>query len=49
LPDEGQILLHGHTHMVDQRIHGRQLHVGLDAWGMAPVADSTVFDWIRWM
>jgi calcineurin-like phosphoesterase family protein len=49
LPDEGQILLHGHTHMVDQRRHGKQLHVGLDAWGLAPVDDATVFEWIRWM
>lgn len=29
-----QWLLHGHTHHEHQRIHdGRQIHVGIDAWG----------------
>lgn len=37
LPDEGRWLLHGHTHNDEQRVHGRQIHVGLDAWGMQPV------------
>lgn len=42
LPNQGRWLLHGHTHNKDQRIHGKQLHVGLDAWGMRPVS----LDWI---
>ncbi len=33
LKDTGQWLLHGHTHDCGQRVHGRQIHVGLDAWG----------------
>lgn len=37
LPDEGRWLLHGHTHNKDQRVHGKQIHVGLDAWDMRPV------------
>ena len=43
LPNQGRWLLHGHTHNKDQRIHGKQLHVGLDAWGMRPVS----LDWIQ--
>jgi calcineurin-like phosphoesterase family protein len=36
-PDTGKWLLHGHTHStVAQR--GRELHVGLDAHGLAPVS-----------
>lgn len=42
LPNEGRWLLHGHTHMADQRVHGRQIHVGLDAWGMQPVHLDTI-------
>lgn len=37
LPDEGCWLLHGHTHMANQRVHDKQIHVGLDAWAMRPV------------
>lgn len=37
LPDRGQWLLHGHTHNRDQRVHGRMIHVGLDAHGLTPV------------
>lgn len=32
LPDMGDWLLHGHVHS-KLRVHGRQIHVGLDAWG----------------
>lgn len=42
LPNLGAWLLHGHTHMADQRVHGRQIHVGLDAWGLGPVALDTL-------
>lgn len=38
LPDEGRWLIHGHTHNQEQRVHGKQLHVGLDAWNMEPVS-----------
>lgn len=31
--DCGLWLLHGHTHREEQKVHGRQIHVGLEAWG----------------
>jgi calcineurin-like phosphoesterase family protein len=38
LRDEGLWLLHGHTHWQHIQVHGgRQIHVGLDAWDLAPV------------
>lgn len=42
LRNEGAWLLHGHTHFKDQQLHGHQLHVGLDAWGLKPVPLSVV-------
>lgn len=47
LPDMGIPLIHGHTHLSDQRFHRstegtRQLHVGLDAWDLKPVPLATV-------
>jgi calcineurin-like phosphoesterase family protein len=42
LPDRGAWLLHGHTHNADQRLHGKQIHVGLDAWDLQPVHVDTV-------
>lgn len=42
LRDEGEWLLHGHTHEADQRLEGREIHVGVDAWDMAPVHISTI-------
>lgn len=42
LPDLGEFLLHGHTHNAEQRVHGRQLHVGVDAWPDGPVSDAVV-------
>lgn len=47
LPNLGEILLHGHTHMADQREHGRQVHVGLDAWDLKPVSVTTIHEIIR--
>lgn len=46
LPDHGTILLHGHTHS-SGREHisddgTLQVHVGVDAWGMAPVSLGTI-------
>lgn len=34
--DEGQFLIHGHTHNKDQ-VRGRAIHVGMDAWDFTPV------------
>lgn len=36
LPDTGNYLLHGHTHTTARR-HGREIHVGVDAWDYTPV------------
>jgi calcineurin-like phosphoesterase family protein len=44
LPDEGLILLHGHTHADEGTL---QIHVGLDAWGLAPVEQKTIDKIIR--
>lgn len=41
LPDTGRWLLHGHTHQ-PERIRGREIHVGLDAWDLAPVNEGTI-------
>jgi len=46
--DLGAWLIHGHTHLRDQRVHdGRQIHVGVDAWDLKPVGESTLVDLIR--
>lgn len=42
LPNLGEWLLHGHTHIEDQRVHGRQIHVGLDAWDLKPVSMGAI-------
>lgn len=42
LPDTGKWLLHGHTHNAEQVVHGRQIHIGLDAHQLRPVAESWV-------
>lgn len=34
--DEGQFLIHGHTHSKEQT-RGRMIHVGMDAWNFEPV------------
>jgi calcineurin-like phosphoesterase family protein len=36
-PDVGGWLLHGHTHS-NERVNGRMIHVGVDAWNYAPVS-----------
>lgn len=38
LPDCGAWLLHGHTHSTARRSGPRSIHVGLDAWGLAPAS-----------
>lgn len=39
--DEGQWLIHGHTHS-SEFVQGRQLHVGVDAHDMRPVPETTI-------
>lgn len=43
--DDGLWLLHGHTHSTERQ-RGRQIHVGLDAWNLAPVSVDTISDMI---
>lgn len=43
LPNLGERLIHGHTHIAEQRFHNGQLHVGWDAWG-GPVTERVVID-----
>ena len=47
LPDNGDWLIHGHTHLETQRVHGHQVHVGLDAHNLTPVSLSSVINMIR--
>lgn len=56
IADEGLTLLHGHTHLADQRGHrdfgknateALEVHVGLDAWNLTPVAGHVVEKIIR--
>lgn len=39
--DEGAWLLHGHVHTT-WRVRGRQINVGTDVWGYAPVDEPTL-------
>lgn len=41
LRDEGLWLLHGHVHDAWQ-VDGRQINVGVDQWGLAPVSIDTI-------
>jgi calcineurin-like phosphoesterase family protein len=47
LPDEGRWLIHGHTHNAAQKLHGRQVHVGVDAWNFEPVSLATIEHYVR--
>lgn len=38
LPDDGMWLLHGHTHDASRYDGGHEIHVGVDAWDLKPVA-----------
>ncbi len=42
LKDEGEFLLHGHTHSDVRVSSSRELHVGVDAWDLKPVPLSVV-------
>lgn len=44
LRDEGMYLIHGHTHS-DERFHGREIHVGWDAW-KRPVSGHEIAQYI---
>lgn len=46
LRNEGEWLLHGHTHSYIQQV-GRQIHVGLDAWGMKLVHHTAIENLMR--
>lgn len=47
LPDLGDWLLHGHTHLPERRTSDHEIHVGLDAWGLAPVNSDTLIAIMR--
>jgi calcineurin-like phosphoesterase family protein len=51
LPDDGTILLHGHTHsnsVVSRSAAGTpQIHVGADAHGYTPVSEEQVVSYLR--
>lgn len=47
LRDEGAWLLHGHLHSGERATSDRELHVGVDAWDLAPVNLTTVADHIE--
>ena len=40
--DDGKsILLHGHTHS-KEKVRGRMIHIGVDAWNMTPVSENKI-------
>lgn len=41
LPSRGAWLLHGHIHS-QKKVSDRSIHVGLDAWNLAPVSINTI-------
>lgn len=47
LRDEGQWLLHGHTHGTERFHDAREIHVGVDAWNLTPVSIDTIAKIIR--
>lgn len=52
IPDEGKVLIHGHTHSsgdpVSRSAYGSlQIHVGMDAWDFAPVHEDEIATLIR--
>lgn len=44
--DSGLPLLHGHTHARDHGPHGRMFHVGVDAFGYAPLPFAVIDAWL---
>lgn len=53
LKDSGFPLLHGHTHAKHQAhasaLGSPMLHVGVDAWGLDLVPESTVIEWLEYL
>lgn len=47
LRDEGEWLIHGHTHQPDTVDGPRSVHAGLDAWGLSPVREGEIAALIR--
>lgn len=45
--DDGKsILLHGHTHSTE-KVNGRMIHVGVDAWDGAPVSHEQILELVK--
>lgn len=42
LRDEGMLLLHGHTHSAQRITSDHEIHVGVDAWDLAPVPQEVL-------
>lgn len=40
--EEGQIIIHGHTHEKERFIGNQRIHVGVDAWDYYPVPVSAI-------
>lgn len=47
LRDYGGWLLHGHTHSPIRVTSAREIHVGMDAWDLMPVAERRIISLIR--
>lgn len=47
LRDEGELLLHGHTQSSARRTSPREIHIGMDAWDLTPVAECRIIGMIR--
>lgn len=47
LRDEGNWLLHGHTHSTTRRTSDREIHIGMDAWGLRPVSEGRIIGMMR--
>lgn len=47
LRDEGEWLLHGHTHSPERRTSAREIHIGMDAWGLTPVPEYRIIQMMR--
>lgn len=44
--DEGGWLIHGHTHS-SEKVRGKQIHVGVDAWDLRPASEDEIAQIIR--
>ena len=44
--DNGEWLLHGHTHS-DEMLNGRQIHVGVEALNGEPISEVKLLDIIK--